>query len=76
MCTKQIYKILLVASACALLAACGQEGPLYHPGTQTPYGPAEYSPLHPAKSEVESKNKKETPSTQARQSTQHEETMQ
>ncbi|MCP3679172.1 MAG: lipoprotein [Gammaproteobacteria bacterium] len=36
----------LIVSLALLLTACGQSGPLYHPGEDSPYGPPHYSIFH------------------------------
>jgi predicted small lipoprotein YifL len=72
---KHLDKLLLLTAITGLLAGCGQEGPLYTPGTKSAYGPPEYSPLHPAKYYDEDANKKEpAPKTAAQEKTQNNDT--
>lgn len=64
---KDIYKLFLLAGVCALFAACGQQGQLYHPGADSPYGPPKYSPLHPNETTSRPQDKKapaEKPATE------------
>ncbi|MEM9242981.1 MAG: lipoprotein [Pseudomonadota bacterium] len=42
-----------------LLSACGQDGPLYHPGQLTRYGPPDYSIFHSASYYAKQKEKQE-----------------